>query len=611
MGKSTIILTAEDQTAAAWASAQASASSAIGKITSLLPGLASALTAAGMISFVKHSIDAADRLNDLSKSTGISVENLSGLSLLAKQTGTDMDGLAKGINRMSVEMGKDPEKFRALGITAKDNVGAFRQFADIFNQLPDINQRNALAQAVFQKSWAELAPALSEGGTKIGAIIDAGTKASGMTTELARKSDELNDKWALLFKTGSLGNAVLSEMLPPLLRITNQMVAAKESSDGFFQSLVKFATTGGENDVVGRWLGLIDEAKETRRRTGMGLGSGPSGGRGSEIQAGGGAADAAAASAGAAHRADAFLNQQAGNEALKKQWELTQMLIDADNRWDAMRKDHIDTVRKLDDAQSASVNAQLERLAQQENAMQADFNATEQRRLEEGMATRESLRDATDAENLAHQERLANLTIYLNSVRTEQTTAASLRQALESRHQQTLLQIETNKNASVRSMQISTWQAAGELLQSFSGKSHAAAIAVIAINKGLAIAQTIQATAVATMRAFSDLGPVAGIPAAAQIQALGAVQIGLIAATGLIQASQVGGGGASLGSPANPINTTSGGAPFTQAVAAPAAPAGPATVIQIIGETFGRKQIQELIAKINENSRDGGRIVLA
>ena len=159
-------LTAEDDTAKAWMSAQRTASDSIKRIQGLVPGLAGVLSAAGLIAFTKQGIDAADALNDLSKSTGVSVENLSGLKLLAAQTGTDIDGLAKAINKMSVESGKDPGKFRAMGITATDNAQAFAQFADVFSGLVDVNQRNALAQDVFGKSWAELAPALSEGSAR-------------------------------------------------------------------------------------------------------------------------------------------------------------------------------------------------------------------------------------------------------------------------------------------------------------------------------------------------------------------------------------------------------------------------------------------------------------
>ncbi len=90
--------------------------------------------------------------------------------------------------------------------------------------------------------------------------------------------------------------------------------------------------------------------------------------------------------------------------------------------------------------------------------------------------------------------------------------------------------------------------AMGDLLGVFATRSKAAAIAQIALNKGLTIANVIQNTAAAATRALFELGPIAGPAAAAKIKAYGAAQVGLIAATGLAQAGAAGGGSAGLGS---------------------------------------------------------------
>lgn len=97
------------------------------------------------------------------------------------------------------------------------------------------------------------------------------------------------------------------------------------------------------------------------------------------------------------------------------------------------------------------------------------------------------------------------------------------------------------------------------LLQVFAGESKAAAIAVLLIQKGLAIAEVRVNTEAAAARALAELGYIAGTAAAARIRIAGAVSIGLIAATGVAQAVAIGSGGASFGTPANPISTTSEG----------------------------------------------------
>src|SRR3990167_1256144 len=204
--------------------------SAVSSAKSVLASVGIGLGVGYLVSLIKGSIDAADKLKDLSKSTNITAEDLAGLRLLAKQTGTDLDGLAKGINRMSVEMGKSPEKFKALGITAKDSVGALKQFSDLFKTLPDIQQRNALAQAVFSKSWAELAPVLSEGGKRIGEIIKRGTELSGVTKEMTDQADEVNDKLAELTSTGGFLTRMVGPLLPLLNMLADDMLRAGDNA---------------------------------------------------------------------------------------------------------------------------------------------------------------------------------------------------------------------------------------------------------------------------------------------------------------------------------------------------------------------------------------------
>jgi hypothetical protein len=103
-------------------------------------------------------------------------------------------------------------------------------------------------------------------------------------------------------------------------------------------------------------------------------------------------------------------------------------------------------------------------------------------------------------------------------------------------------EIERKHNQAVSSFRSAAIQNAMGLLDVFAGESRIAAIAAIAINKGLALAQNTQNTLVAQTRALAELGPIAGPPVAAKIGAYGAINAGLIAATGLAQAARSGGG---------------------------------------------------------------------
>ncbi len=213
-------------------SATASMEANVASLKSALGALGVGLSIGYFTHLIAGSIEAMDHLDNLKKSTSLTVEELAGLSVLAKQTGTDVDGLAKGVDRMSVAMGKSPEKFAALGVSAKDPLEALKQFADIFNLLPDIQQRNALAQAVFNKSWAEMAPLLSMGGQRIGEAIEKGSQLAGVTEEMAKQANELTAKWVELVGTGGLLTSMVGPMLPLLNQLAGDMLKARDNAHG-------------------------------------------------------------------------------------------------------------------------------------------------------------------------------------------------------------------------------------------------------------------------------------------------------------------------------------------------------------------------------------------
>lgn len=84
------------------------------------------------------------------------------------------------------------------------------------------------------------------------------------------------------------------------------------------------------------------------------------------------------------------------------------------------------------------------------------------------------------------------------------------------------------------------------ILAAVAGKSKAAAIAGIALQKGLAMAEIFVSTQAAAAAALAPpplgLGPVIGAPLAAAVEAQGYIRMALVAASGLAQAAQVSSG---------------------------------------------------------------------
>mgnify|MGYP000890040970 CR=1 FL=1 len=112
------------------------------------------LSAAAFGMWIKSAIDFQDQLNDLNKTTDIAVSKLAGISLMSKQTGSDLTGMAQAMNKLTLEMGKAPEKFAKIGITAKDPLEAFKQLSDIFTSIEDPQLRAAVAAEALGKGWA-------------------------------------------------------------------------------------------------------------------------------------------------------------------------------------------------------------------------------------------------------------------------------------------------------------------------------------------------------------------------------------------------------------------------------------------------------------------------
>ena len=96
-------------------------------------------------------------------------------------------------------------------------------------------------------------------------------------------------------------------------------------------------------------------------------------------------------------------------------------------------------------------------------------------------------------------------------------------------------------------MKFSLAQQAIGFIDLVAGKNKAVGKLIIVAQKGLAIAQTQINTEVAAMRAFAELGPIAGAAAAGTIRSLGTASIALIGATGIAQLAGASGGGTGIG----------------------------------------------------------------
>lgn len=165
-------------------------------------GLMSALlpvgAVAGLTALAKGSIDAADNLNDMSQRTGVAVESLSRFGQAAADSGSSIEGVAKGMGQLAKRI-TDPGSaasaaLKGIGIATTDAQGKVRSLdavmldiSDRFAKMPDGAEKSALAMQLFGKSGVELIPMLNEGRA---ALEKYQATISG---DMAKSADEFND----------------------------------------------------------------------------------------------------------------------------------------------------------------------------------------------------------------------------------------------------------------------------------------------------------------------------------------------------------------------------------------------------------------------------------
>jgi hypothetical protein len=217
---------------------------AFSAVKTTLQTLGVTLTVGAITAFIKSTIDAADKLNDLSKRSGIAVETLGGIGFAAQQSGVDLETLTVGLDKLnkSIALAKagNQEKlavFEALHIDVnniKSADDAIVKIAGKFAQYEDGANKVALANALGGKSFAAFIPFFDEGSEAISKNIDYFRKFSGITQETAEKADKFNDtmdKLHLLQR--ALGNTIAEKLLPTLQRLADAWVDAKERSSQF------------------------------------------------------------------------------------------------------------------------------------------------------------------------------------------------------------------------------------------------------------------------------------------------------------------------------------------------------------------------------------------
>ena len=190
-----------------------------------------------------HTAEAAAKLYELSQSTGVSVEALSGFKFVAEQNGVAAETMSLALERMgrsafaaaTAPVGSilaQSNAYARLGISLRDADGSLRSSQDLFEAIaakfeamPDGIAKSALAIEIFGRGGAALIPVLDRGRDGIDALLAEAQKLGVvMSTDTASAAEEFEGRLNVM-KSAAEGAAdeLLVKMLPALEYLTAEL----------------------------------------------------------------------------------------------------------------------------------------------------------------------------------------------------------------------------------------------------------------------------------------------------------------------------------------------------------------------------------------------------
>lgn len=274
--ESRIRITAVNATQRAFGEIQRSMRDVEGSASSLrnaMLGLGTGLSLAGLVSFAKSGIDAADNLNKLAQKVGVSVESLSAFQYAAKLSDVSAEQLATGLTRLAraasdaqAGTGESAEAFRALGIAVTNSSGQLKGTEDLlldvaeqFAGIEDGAGKTALAMRLFGRAGADLIPLLNQGRSGFAELrAEAERLGVVISSNTAKAAEEFNDNLTRLSSGAeALKIQLANELLPTLNRFVSELLEGNRVSGGFVESLRLFGT-------INPFRTLADNIKSTR-----------------------------------------------------------------------------------------------------------------------------------------------------------------------------------------------------------------------------------------------------------------------------------------------------------------------------------------------------------
>lgn len=240
-----IIISAKDEATGALSKIAGGFDGLSGKVGAFVAaaGVAAAAVAGArwLTDLTGKALDAAGRLDDLAQATGVSGETLSRFSIAAKLGGTDIEGLAGGLQKLNIKIddaanggSQAAAAFGRIGVSVKDAGGEVRSTEDIlgdvaerFATMEDGAAKTAIAVDLFGKSGTNLIPMLNSGRDGLDEAARA-ADALGITLseDTIAAAAAAGDSLDLMGQISvGLGNKIMAEVAPTITGLTERFTA--------------------------------------------------------------------------------------------------------------------------------------------------------------------------------------------------------------------------------------------------------------------------------------------------------------------------------------------------------------------------------------------------
>lgn len=195
---------------------------------------------------IKKVADVGDRLDKMSKRTGLTVRFLNQLAHAAELSGTTLEVLEKGTKKLAQSASDAADglvtytrEFKKLGVTVTDSNGDLKDTEQLFLEtvtalakLENNTLKTAIASKIFGRAGTALLPMLMEGKEGLRAMMLESERLGFVwNSKTAGIAAELNDQFARLkLIVGGAATTFAVQMMPTLIKL------AERTQDWFVQN---------------------------------------------------------------------------------------------------------------------------------------------------------------------------------------------------------------------------------------------------------------------------------------------------------------------------------------------------------------------------------------